>query len=489
MARECAGPSLPKAAVCTFRNPAERSMFARCFAASWLGMIDILLFNGELFSVYDGVVTWTRDESTVIGAVFLLALLLVARWCPKRIRPFGWSVAAIASCVAGGTLCAVGAVAAEPVPIVVGVLFFAVADAWGLVVWLLACSQLDKRQLCVCFAAPGALAVPVAFAMNLWAPYPLLNALSCLCVIATVVLCAPLTRSFFERLVAMGVPAEQAVVHPQAFLPLGHTFYVYIFGFSVAYGFALRCENMTSSGVVSGMTLLTLAIIAVYGWRAKGQPRADTLFVGAYIAVSVGFMLILLDDGRTEGCASALLVAGYMCSQLLAWFALCAAAARNTVDAIPTICWGTAIGYIGIMGGVGLWMVPNVLLAPILGEDRLLQGVMVTIVFGCLLLYTVLTWRTFSFDATIEGIAPDQPPVVVRYVDTLDERCARAAELFTLTSREADVMRLLAHGNNTSRIQEELGIKGNTVKYHVKNIYAKLGVHSQQELIDRVGEQ
>ena len=51
-------------------------------------------------------------------------------------------------------------------------------------------------------------------------------------------------------------------------------------------------------------------------------------------------------------------------------------------------------------------------------------------------------------------------------------------------TREADVFRLLARGNNTLRIQEELAITKNTLKYHVRHIYEKAGVHSQQELID-----
>lgn len=45
-------------------------------------------------------------------------------------------------------------------------------------------------------------------------------------------------------------------------------------------------------------------------------------------------------------------------------------------------------------------------------------------------------------------------------------------------------MALLAHGHSAARIQEELGISYNTVKYHVRNVYAKMGVHSQQDLIN-----
>ena len=60
------------------------------------------------------------------------------------------------------------------------------------------------------------------------------------------------------------------------------------------------------------------------------------------------------------------------------------------------------------------------------------------------------------------------------------------AARYALTPRERDVMALLARGNNSQRVEEKLSIKHNTVKFHARNVYAKLGVHSQQELIDLV---
>ena len=47
-------------------------------------------------------------------------------------------------------------------------------------------------------------------------------------------------------------------------------------------------------------------------------------------------------------------------------------------------------------------------------------------------------------------------------------------------------MSLLARGRNVPFIEEELIISRNTIKTHVKHIYQKLDVHSQQELIDLV---
>lgn len=46
-----------------------------------------------------------------------------------------------------------------------------------------------------------------------------------------------------------------------------------------------------------------------------------------------------------------------------------------------------------------------------------------------------------------------------------------------LTSREAEVLRLIAHGCTYAQVAERLGMSGNTVGTHVKNAYRKLDVH------------
>ncbi|MEM7446647.1 MAG: LuxR C-terminal-related transcriptional regulator [Myxococcota bacterium] len=53
-----------------------------------------------------------------------------------------------------------------------------------------------------------------------------------------------------------------------------------------------------------------------------------------------------------------------------------------------------------------------------------------------------------------------------------------------LSEREWDVLRALGANMRPKRIAEELGISLYTVRNHLKSIYSKVGVHSQQELID-----
>lgn len=65
-------------------------------------------------------------------------------------------------------------------------------------------------------------------------------------------------------------------------------------------------------------------------------------------------------------------------------------------------------------------------------------------------------------------------------------RIRTVVDRYQLTPREEEILRYLARGRNTAYIQEKLVVSPHTVKSHVYNIYKKLDVHSQQQLIDLV---
>ena len=55
-----------------------------------------------------------------------------------------------------------------------------------------------------------------------------------------------------------------------------------------------------------------------------------------------------------------------------------------------------------------------------------------------------------------------------------------------LTAQESNVLAQLAQGLNAKSISEAMTLSTNTIRSHMRNVYAKLGVHSQQELINLV---
>ena len=60
--------------------------------------------------------------------------------------------------------------------------------------------------------------------------------------------------------------------------------------------------------------------------------------------------------------------------------------------------------------------------------------------------------------------------------------CNALAERAMLSSRERDVLFLLGKGRTIEFIANDLGISFNTAKSHIRNVCAKTGVHSKQEL-------
>ena len=68
------------------------------------------------------------------------------------------------------------------------------------------------------------------------------------------------------------------------------------------------------------------------------------------------------------------------------------------------------------------------------------------------------------------------------------QRCNQAAQTYTLSNRECEILYYLAKGRNAQFIADELNISAYTAKTHVYHIYQKVGVHAQQELIDLVEE-
>jgi DNA-binding NarL/FixJ family response regulator len=59
----------------------------------------------------------------------------------------------------------------------------------------------------------------------------------------------------------------------------------------------------------------------------------------------------------------------------------------------------------------------------------------------------------------------------------------RMAQMRSLTPRERETLQLLARGLSREQIGERLGLRAGTVRTHIQNLYAKLGLHSRLDLV------
>jgi DNA-binding CsgD family transcriptional regulator len=83
--------------------------------------------------------------------------------------------------------------------------------------------------------------------------------------------------------------------------------------------------------------------------------------------------------------------------------------------------------------------------------------------------------------APVPAPAPAAPPTL-----DFEAHCARIARAYDLTRREEDVLRLLMEGCTFAQAADSLVVSLNTVKSHVRHLYAKMGVTGKQDLLDKV---
>ena len=85
-----------------------------------------------------------------------------------------------------------------------------------------------------------------------------------------------------------------------------------------------------------------------------------------------------------------------------------------------------------------------------------------------------------------EGGAPMTPSIAKQVLQLFSTPFSKQQDLETLTSREHDVLNLLVKGYSYKMIAADLQLSMETIRFHVKNIYAKLHVHSKSEVVAKV---
>lgn len=461
--------------------------FALCLVMTIAQGVTAIFFNGALDAAQSPVADSSRDWATWVQLVLMVLLALVARYRPALVRARLFTAGFVLAVVLGAVLAGIGVARASGVLVIAGTCLTSAGDAWGSVMWAVLCSQLPFRWLMACVAAGNLLAIPVARILS-QGSYPFVLACYAGMIAVLLVVCLVRTRGRFDEFARSEPAADAQVTRPRAILPLAHDLFVYIFVFSLAYGFALRYEGVDGALRANWLIALALAVIVAYALLDRHEPRADVLFDGAFALLVCGLLMVLLDDAMLVLAASATLLAGSSVFWVLMTLALAAIAARNRSNVVTAIAWGYAAYYGGIAVGAQLGMGATGLPA----ELHLVAKAAVALALAVVVLYTLLSIRDFGFDKTIAAVEPDVDvsPVLptplggTAYADAVELRCDELAVRFGLTERETDVFRLLARGHNTLHIQEELAITKNTLKYHVRHIYEKADVHSQQELIE-----
>lgn len=82
----------------------------------------------------------------------------------------------------------------------------------------------------------------------------------------------------------------------------------------------------------------------------------------------------------------------------------------------------------------------------------------------------------------LEGGAPMSPDVA-RKVMRMFQTIAPPREQHQLSTRELEILKLLAEGHSYKTAARESSLSVDTIRFHIRNIYEKLHVHSKSEAV------
>ena len=482
------------------------------FVALLLTLGTTSLMNGSLFPQFDAIFMFARDISVTFSAATLLGLGLAAYRAPRLLRERAIVAVAVACLVGGGALLSLGLGFSAPALLVAGASLAAIGRSVATVSTALYLACLEMHTTAVIIAAAYTVQLAASPASSLLPPW-VGTALFLIFPLAAIALTARGARLCFDMAHDRPSPSDIAVTRPASFLAPFSALFVCLFLFQVAFGFALRFGEVAGTPRMSFLSAIPLALVALYVTCSRRRFPADGLVQLSALTVMAGFLLatqplLAADSGAAD---VALLNAGNGLFIMAAQMALITIAARNPLGAITTVAWGNGVSALGSLTGAAAGMLANSAAAS-MPALRVATPAVLLLVFAA---YVTIGLKRFTFAGAIDGIDPvlvgataatengadagegtgtgaeteagaTPMPAARTPEEAFAARCKAIASEFSLTPREAEVFAMLARGRDRAYIEEALVVSRNTVKAHVKHVYAKLGIHSHQELLDLV---
>lgn len=254
--------------------------------------------------------------------------------------------------------------------------------------------------------------------------------------------------------------------------------------FRFIYGIALTLGEADRTPIDAWFSFVPVACTALYVWWTISHAKpmgVDPIFRVASLVILAGLLVVPAAAAVPAGTPNALMYAGSSLFDLVSWYVLIAIGSRNRIGAVAVFAWGSAMMAFGVVLGANVGRAVN--WGSLAGASSELVTACVALAFMCYVVFFVSHHRFAQVIMSIEPVsAVEQPNETADF----SARCAVVSQRFRLTPRETEIFNLLARGRNGHFVQNELVISYNTVKTHVAHIYDKLGVHTQQELIDLV---
>jgi DNA-binding CsgD family transcriptional regulator len=409
-----------------------------------------------------------------LSALGYLALVVMSRWfSPFLSKPYFLVAAAVFSCL--GTF-VMGALAAGwlgealVAPYIIATVVTSLGNACLLIMWGELWSTLATGRV------GRFLYVSYAFAFVLFFS---INALPGLVRVVTVALLPAISTFILHN--AQREPRREPAAIMFDMEPVSiPQLLVYLLMMSLAYGFSQSMLNVVSptpdiSSAIFVFAGVGIAALALNIFITQPPIEAFTLYRPILPALSIGLILIVVLPSHLAFVGGGLAVIAAYSLDMLMMLVSTDVSFRGRIPVALTFGLSIFVARMGTLFGTVVSFETFSLSSDPQEFARLilLLCAIVVILVGTLLFPP----------GDLQKLYRPRTPATTK-TEPLKEKCERLGTMCGLTSRELEVLELLASGRSVPYICEELVIAKGTAKHHVSSIYRKLGVFDRQGLHD-----
>ena len=247
--------------------------------------------------------------------------------------------------------------------------------------------------------------------------------------------------------------------------------------------------SVSEPSMVANYALRIAVPLLLFWWLAstdavRGREARDRTLRAALLGIGIAVLAGLFLSGMGEVTASAVVSAARSLVSILIYLRLFEVVGKQGIHPIVAYGTGRAVYEIALVTGLSLY-------AAVQGKEffETLPFNAVYFAVACVALLLLNSFSSALKVPYLQKVAPEAEALgagAVTIAGQAGDPCAVVIERHHLSEREGEVLRLTCKGHTKKRIADTLGLSEDTIRYHSRNLYSKLGVHSRQELLDLV---
>ncbi|WP_417142909.1 response regulator transcription factor [Raoultibacter massiliensis] len=248
--------------------------------------------------------------------------------------------------------------------------------------------------------------------------------------------------------------------------------------------FSLMITDPIASLVCQIFASLIIVFMIVWLFGAKGNLEFSRIFQLLLIIIATGFFLYPFAEGFQRELIASLFVVGVGLIYMLMWLGLVDIIRHSRFHPFVVIgVWGACYGLPRPLATLAADLYP---IAGFAGNEDYLTTLSLMLVYGIILCTAFLLGsRPHGQRPLLSSLSAPLP--LPELFGRIDERCCEVGKSHGLTAREIEVIQYIAKGRSKGYIADSLFLSENTVKSYTKKAYAKLNIHSKQELLGMLG--